>query len=49
MDIGQAPALVVAGKGACDSASMPLLQELADLIGGRSPVPVPWVEAGLMP
>jgi electron transfer flavoprotein alpha subunit len=28
------PALVVAGKGACDPDSMPMLQELADLVGG---------------
>jgi len=49
VDIGQAPALVVAGKGACDPASMPLLQELADLIGGTVACSRPVVEAGLMP
>jgi len=48
-DIGHAPALVVAGKGACDPASMPLLQELADLVGGTVACSRPVVEAGLMP
>ena len=47
--IVQAPALVVAGKGACDPASMPLLQELADLIGGVVACSRPVVESGLMP
>ena len=49
VDVGQAPALVVAGKGACDPASLPLLQELADLIGGTVACSRPVVEAGLMP
>ncbi len=49
VDIGQASALVVAGKGACDPASMPLLQELADLLGGTVACSRPVVEAGLMP
>ena len=48
-DIGHASALVVAGKGACDPASMPLLQELADLVGGTVACSRPVVEAGLMP
>ena len=48
-DIGQASALVVAGKGACDPASMPLLQELADLVGAKVACSRPVVEAGLMP
>jgi electron transfer flavoprotein alpha subunit len=48
-DIGQAPALVVAGKGACQAASMPLLQKLADVIGGKVACSRPVVEAGLMP
>ncbi len=47
--IVQAPALVVAGKGACDPASLPLLQELADLIGGVVACSRPVVESGLMP
>jgi electron transfer flavoprotein alpha subunit len=49
VDIGRAPALVVAGKGACDPASMPLLQELADLVGGVVACSRPVVESGLMP
>lgn len=49
VDIGHAPVLVVAGKGACDPASMPLLQALADLVGGTVACSRPVVEAGLMP
>jgi len=49
VDIGRVPALVVAGKGACDPASMPLLQELADLVGGVVACSRPVVESGLMP
>lgn len=48
-DIAQAPALVVAGKGACDPATMPMLQELADLVGGVVACSRPVVESGLMP
>jgi len=48
-DITRYPALVVAGKGACDLDSMPLLQELADLVGGIVACSRPVVEAGLMP
>ena len=40
---------MVAGKGACDLAAMPLLQELADLVGGVVACSRPIVEAGLMP
>lgn len=47
--IVQAPALVVAGKGACDPASLPMLQELAELIGGVVACSRPVVESGLMP
>jgi electron transfer flavoprotein alpha subunit len=49
VDISRASALVVAGKGACDPASMPLLQELADLVGGVVACSRPVVESGLMP
>ena len=49
LDIAQAPALVVAGKGTCDPDAMPLLQELADLVGGVVACSRPVVEAGLMP
>jgi len=49
VDIGHAPALVVAGKGACDRASMPMLKELADLLGAVVACSRPVVESGLMP
>lgn len=49
VDIGRAPALVVAGKGACDPASIHLLQELADLVGAVVACSRPVVESGLMP
>jgi electron transfer flavoprotein alpha subunit len=48
-DIAQASALVVAGKGACDPASTPMLQELAELVGGVVACSRPVVESGLMP
>jgi electron transfer flavoprotein alpha subunit len=49
VDIVKAPVLVVAGKGACDPDAMPMLQELADLVGGVVACSRPVVEAGLMP
>jgi electron transfer flavoprotein alpha subunit len=49
IDITRTPALVVAGKGACDPAAVPMLQELADLVGGAVACSRPVVEAGLMP
>jgi electron transfer flavoprotein alpha subunit len=49
IDITRTAALVVAGKGACDPATAPMLQELADLIGGTVACSRPVVEAGLMP
>jgi len=49
LDITRFPALVVAGKGACDLETMPLLEELAGLIGGLVACSRPVVEAGLMP
>jgi len=48
-DIVRYPALVVAGRGACDQASMPLLEELAQLVGGVVACSRPVVQAGLMP
>jgi electron transfer flavoprotein alpha subunit len=48
-DIARANALVVAGKGACDPGTMPMLQQLADLVGGVVACSRPVVEAGLMP
>ena len=49
IDIARFPALVVAGKGACDPESMPMLSELADLVGGIVACSRPVVEAGFMP
>jgi len=49
VDITRVPALVVAGKGACDATSFPMLQELADLVGGVVACSRPVVESGLMP
>jgi electron transfer flavoprotein alpha subunit len=48
IDIARFPALIVAGKGACDPESMPLLQELADVVGGVVACSRPVVEAGFM-
>ncbi len=48
-DIAEYPALVTAGKGACDASTFPMLQELADLLGGGLACSRPVVEAGLMP
>ncbi len=48
-DIARYPALVVAGKGACEADALPLLQALADLVGGVLACSRPVVEAGLMP
>jgi electron transfer flavoprotein alpha subunit len=49
VDIMRSPALVVAGRGACDPATLPLLQELADLVGGVVACSRPVVESGMMP
>ncbi len=49
VDITRSPALIVAGKGACDAESVPLLQRLADLLGGVIACSRPVVESGLMP
>jgi electron transfer flavoprotein alpha subunit len=49
VDIVRSPALVVAGRGACDASSFPLLQELADLVGGTLACSRPVVQSGLMP
>jgi len=48
-DIAAFPALVTAGKGACEAAAFPMLQELAALFGGTLACTRPVVEAGLMP
>ncbi|GLI35147.1 electron transfer flavoprotein subunit alpha [Desulforhabdus amnigena] len=49
VDIVRSSALVVAGRGACDPATFPLLEELAELVGGTIACSRPVVEAGLMP
>ncbi|MDR3567179.1 MAG: electron transfer flavoprotein subunit alpha [Syntrophobacteraceae bacterium] len=48
-DIVSFPALVVAGRGACDRSSLPLLEELAQLVGGVLACSRPVVQAGLLP
>jgi electron transfer flavoprotein alpha subunit len=48
-DITDYPAIVTAGKGACDMAAFPMLKELADLLGGTIACTRPVVESGLMP
>ncbi len=48
-DIASYPALVVAGRGACDPSSMHLLEQLAQLVGGVVACSRPVVESGLMP
>ncbi len=48
-DIVRYPALVVAGRGACDASSLPLLEELAKLVGGVIACSRPVVQAGLLP
>jgi electron transfer flavoprotein alpha subunit len=48
-DIAAHPALVVAGRGACDQSSMHLLEELAALVGGVVACSRPVVQSGLMP
>ncbi|HEX2964963.1 MAG TPA: electron transfer flavoprotein subunit alpha [Syntrophorhabdaceae bacterium] len=48
-DITRSKSLVVAGRGACEPESMPMLQELADLLGGVVACSRPVVETGLMP
>ncbi|MFH1169557.1 MAG: electron transfer flavoprotein subunit alpha [Chloroflexota bacterium] len=49
VDIARAPALVVMGKGACNAGSIPILEELAKLLGGVVACSRPVVQAGLLP
>jgi electron transfer flavoprotein alpha subunit len=49
IDITQAPVLVVVGRGACDSSNLPMLEELAGLLGGTVACSRPVVETGLLP
>jgi len=49
VDISQYPVLVVAGKGACDEEALPLLQDLAELLGGAVACSRPVAESGILP
>ena len=49
VDIADAPALVVAGRGACDAKNLPMLEELAHLLGGTVACSRAVVEAGILP
>ena len=49
VDITKAPVLVVAGKGACDAKNLPMLEELARLLGGVVACSRAVVETGLLP
>jgi len=49
VDITKVPVLVVVGKGACDSRYMPMLEELAQLLGGTIACSRPVVQLGLLP
>jgi len=49
VDIDKASALIVAGRGACDAKNLPMLEELAGLLGGSVACSRAVVEAGLLP
>ncbi|HEX7363724.1 MAG TPA: electron transfer flavoprotein subunit alpha [Dehalococcoidia bacterium] len=49
VDITRAPVLVVVGKGACDSRYLPMLEELAQVLGGTIGCSRPVVQLGLLP
>jgi electron transfer flavoprotein alpha subunit len=49
VDITKVPVLVVVGKGACDSRSLPMLEELAQILGGTIACSRPVVQLGLLP
>jgi electron transfer flavoprotein alpha subunit len=48
VDITKAPVLVVVGKGACDAKNLPMLEELAHLLGGAIACSRAVVETGLL-
>ncbi len=47
--VNRDPVLVVAGKGACDARSLPLLEQLAQVMGGTIACSRPVIQAGLLP
>ncbi len=49
VDITRSPVLVVAGKGACDPRSLPMLEELAQVLGGTIACSRPVIQARLLP
>jgi len=49
VDITKIPVLVVVGKGACDIRYLPMLKELAQLLGGTIACSRPVVQLGLLP
>jgi electron transfer flavoprotein alpha subunit len=49
IDIARSPALVVAGRGACDPAHFHLIEALAEVVGGTVACSRPVVESGFMP
>jgi electron transfer flavoprotein alpha subunit/NAD-dependent dihydropyrimidine dehydrogenase PreA subunit len=49
VDITKVPVLVVVGKGACDSRYLPMLEELAQLLGGTIACSRPVVQLGMLP
>ena len=49
VDITRAPVLVVVGKGACDARYLPVLEELAHVMGGSIACSRPVVQSGLLP
>ncbi len=49
VDITRVPVLVVIGKGACDSRYLPMLEELAQVLGGTIACSRPVVQLGLLP
>jgi electron transfer flavoprotein alpha subunit len=49
IEIVHSKVLVVLGKGACDSKSLPMLEEFCNLLGGTIACSRPLVEAGLLP
>lgn len=49
VDITKAPVLVVVGKGACDAKQLPMLEELARVLGGAIACSRAVIQAGLLP